>query len=56
MLQQIAVSMPSVLGAAMETIVQTYMVHTPHGIRAVAPQGHLTSITTPYINFDDRNQ
>ena len=34
--------MPGVLGAGMQTIV-----HTPHGIQTMAPQGHLTSITTP---------
>ena len=33
--------MPGVLGAGMQTIV-----HTPHGIQTMAPQGHLTSITT----------
>ena len=33
--------MPSILGAGMQTIV-----HTPHGIQTIAPQGQLTSITT----------
>ena len=38
---EIAVSMPGVLGAGMQTIV-----HTPHGIQTMAPQTSLTSITT----------
>ena len=33
--------MPGILGAGMQTIV-----HTPHGIQTMAPQGQLTSITT----------
>ena len=38
---QIAVSMPGILGAGMQTIV-----HTPHGIQTMAPQGpQLTSIS-----------
>lgn len=39
--EQIAVSMPGILGAGMQTIV-----HTPHGIQTMAPQGQLTSIST----------
>lgn len=38
---EIAVTMPGVLGSAMQTIV-----HTPHGIQTMAPQSHVPTITT----------
>ena len=38
---EIAVTMPGVLGSAMQTIV-----HTPHGIQTMAPQHHTPTITT----------